>query len=231
VFWLCRAQVQTTVFTADGQRWSLVELLTAQAANRLDLSICLGMTERLPARLIAFRLDPQAAARRRRQVEHTARRKGRPASPERLALCAWDVSVTNLPADQLTPEESRVLLRARWQIELLFKLWKSGSQVDQSRSLKPYRILAELYAKLIGVVIQHWCIVLGCWEELERSMTKAARIVRENAVSLARGMRSRRHLATALRQVLTDMPGHCRVNTRKAKPNHCQLIQNPALAT
>ena len=40
---------------------------------------------------------------------------------------------------------------ARWQIELLFKLWKQDALVDEWRSTKPWRILAEVYAKRIAV--------------------------------------------------------------------------------
>jgi hypothetical protein len=225
VFWLCRAQVQTLVFTPDGQRWTLVELLAAHQGTVIDREVSLGARERLPARLIAFRLDPHAAARRRRKVRSIARRKAKPASPERLALCSWDVLITNVPPEMLSAEEARILGRARWQIELLFKLWKSEGQLERSRSEQPYRILCELYAKLIGLVIQHWAIVLGCWSCLERSMTKAGRVVRDYALLLALSL----HRSSLLREVLHDLVGElqvsCRVNTRKTHPNHCQLIQ------
>jgi hypothetical protein len=224
-FWLCRAQVQTAVSTADGRPWSLVALLTSQTGDVVDLPVELGMAERLPARLIAFRLGPQAAARRRRQVEHRARRKCRPASPDRLALCSWDALVTNVPPEMLSPAEARVLARARWQIELLYKLWKSEGRLDKSRSGKEYRILCELYAKLIGLVLQHWCTVLGCWQDLERSMTKAGRVVRDAALSLARAVDRPARLREELRALIADLQRNCRVNKRKAKPNHCQIIQ------
>jgi len=48
-----------------------------------------------------------------------------------------------------------VLLKIRWQIELLFKLWKSHGRVDEWRTKKPARIVCEIYAKLIGLVVQH----------------------------------------------------------------------------
>jgi len=225
VFWLCRAQVQTTISTADGKQWSLVELLRAQTGDVVDLPVELGMAERLPARLIAFRLDPRAAERRRRKVEYTARRKARPASPDRLAVCSWDAFVTNVPPEKLSPEEARVLARARWQIELLYKLWKSEGRLEESRSDKPYRILCEVYAQLIGLVIQHWCTVLGSWPLLERSMTKAGRVVRDNALSLARAVDRPARLREALRDLIADLQANCRVNKRKAKPNHRQLIR------
>jgi hypothetical protein len=224
-FWLCRAQVQTIVFTADGQRWSVVDLLQAHRSAMVDLPVTLGVTERLPARLIAFRLDSQAAGRRRRKVRSIARRKARPASPERLALCSWDVLVTNVSKDLLSAEEARILGRARWQIELLFKLWKSEGQLEQSRSRQPWRILCELYAKLIGLVIQHWCLVVGCWSCLERSLTKAGRVVREYALALARDLRHPRRVRETLRELVQALQHGCRVNTRRTHPNHCRLIR------
>ena len=63
--------------------------------------------------------------------------------------------ITNVPADILTLAEAMVLLKIRWQIELLFKLWKSHGRVDEWRTKKPARIVCEIYAKLIGLVVQH----------------------------------------------------------------------------
>lgn len=50
------------------------------------------------------------------------------------------------------------MMRVRWQIELLFKLWKNEGHIDSWRSEKPWRIPCELYAKLIAMVIQHWIL-------------------------------------------------------------------------
>jgi len=230
VFWLCRAQVQTTVFTADERRWTLVELLKAQRGDMVDLPVTLGASERLPARLIAFRLDPPAAARRRRKVRYIAHRKAHPASPERLALCSWDVLVTNVPAETLTAQEARVLGRACWQIELLFKLWKSEGQLDASRSHKPYRILCELYAKLIAMVVQHWLLLTACWRYPDRSLVKATAAVRACAQALALALRR----PARLQQVLTDLAdplrAGCRINRRRARPNTYQLLSDPVLS-
>ena len=63
--------------------------------------------------------------------------------------------MTNAGADLLSLPEALVLARARWQIELLFKLWKQYGQIDASRSAKPWRVLCEVWAKLLAVLIQH----------------------------------------------------------------------------
>lgn len=224
-YWLCRAQVQTHLTTVDGRRWTLLAFMRCQRGEVIDVSVTLGANDQLPARLIAFRLDGEAAARRRRALHRQAKKKGQTVSQDRLALAGWDISVTNIPEALLTAEESRVLLRARWQIELLFKRWKSGGRIDASHSQCAARILCELYAKLIGQVITQWCSVLGAWYLLERSLVKVARVVQDHATAPALALGSRRQLCRVLRLLRESCQVGCRVNTRKTTPNHCDLIQ------
>ena len=47
------------------------------------------------------------------------------------------VLITDLPAETFTPEEICVLYRVRWQVELLYKAWKSGGGVGRSRGRRP----------------------------------------------------------------------------------------------
>ena len=78
-----------------------------------------------------------------------------------MRLADWTILITDVPAKRLRFEEALVLLRERWQMELLYKLWKSDGQIDEWRTSNPWRVLCELYAKLIGVLLQHWLIVLS----------------------------------------------------------------------
>ena len=68
-----------------------------------------------------------------------------------------------------------MLLRERWQMEILYKLWKQYARIDQWRTTNPWRVLCELYAKLIGLLLQHWLIILFAWHEEQRSLVKLVR--------------------------------------------------------
>jgi IS4 transposase len=109
------------------------------------------------------RVPQEVADQRRRRLRATARDRGRTSSAARLAWCDWAILVTNVPPDMLSGREALLLARARWQIELLFKLWKSHGHIDGSRSGKPWRVLCEVYAKLLAMVVQHWLLLTGCW--------------------------------------------------------------------
>ncbi len=82
-------------------------------------------------------------------------------SAERLELAGWNCLITNAPPEMLSVQEAPVLMRARWQIERLFDLCKQHGHLDKSRSEKPWRVLCEVYAKLLGLLIQHWVILGG----------------------------------------------------------------------
>jgi hypothetical protein len=224
VCWLSRLQVQTAIYDATGQQRDLLALLEATPAETVDLAIQLGELHRLPARLLAVRVPQAVADERRRRLRAVARKKGRMVSARRLALAAWTMLVTNVPADRLTVREALVLGRARWQIELLFKLWKSHGRVDESRSLKPWRILCEVYAKLLAMVVQHWLFLVSCWAYPHRSLTKAAQTVQKHALHLASAFGRLTALVRAITTVKHCLAAGCRMNRRKKHPNTYQLL-------
>ena len=49
--------------------------------------------------------------------------------------------------------EALVLLRERWHMELLYKLCKHDGQLDQWRTGNPWRVLCEVYAKLMSALV------------------------------------------------------------------------------
>src|SRR6185437_1695170 len=107
-------------------------------------------------RLLAARVPAEVARQRQERLRQDATAQGRNLSPEVEALAHWTVFVTNVPTGLLSLDEALEIGRARWQIELLFKLWKRDGQIDESTSGKPNRVLCELYAKLVAMIVQHW---------------------------------------------------------------------------
>jgi hypothetical protein len=198
---LCRFPAQPLVCSGDAPGMPVGDLLARRPEMRVDMAVTLGATARVPCRLLAIRVDPSIAEQRRRQWRKQAKREGHTVRAARLALADWNAWLTTVPAARLTLDEAAVLLGVRWQIELVFKQWKSGGQVDHSRSAQPYRVLTEVYAKLLALLVQHWCILLRGWDDPRRSLVKAAAMVRQHAFALALRCRT----VTSLRQGLQTL--------------------------
>jgi len=175
-------------------------------------------------RLLAFRLPQEAANRRRQGLREYARKKQVMPKPETWAMADWTLLLTNVPEDRLSPHEALILLRARWQVELLFKLWKSHMRVDEWRSQHPWRILCEIYAKLIGVVIMHWIFLIDWSRFPDRSLFKAARVVQKLALEIGIALTDRETLQALLRRFQECLRNGCRLTRRRGNPATFQLL-------
>ncbi len=117
----------------------------------------------------------------------------------------------------------------RWQMELLYKLWKSEGLIDEWRTENPWRVLCELYAKLLGVLIQHWLIVLFAWHDPQRSLVKLARVVQDTSWVLLDALAGHRSMRSALQLIGRRMRSGCQMNKRKTRPNSAQLLARQAV--
>ncbi len=230
-YWISRLQHGTKVFDAAGKSLDLPAFLREHGGNGLlDIAILLGEKDRIACRLIAVRVPEEVAARRRQRVRENARDHGREPSQEYLELQGWTIFVMNCGEELLTWKEVVVLYRARWQIELLFKLWKSHNHVAELEAgASPQRQLAVLYAKLIGVVVQHWILLSAAWHDVRRSLRKAAAIVRDWIVLLLAVLDDDERLRDLLGQLAAAVAKTARITRRRKRPSLFQLLENPEL--
>ncbi len=225
---LSRLHAGTVVMQADdGSRLDVEAWLAAQREAHAELAVTLGATHRIPARLLAIRVPPAVAEQRRRRIRETAQRKGETPSRVNLARADWTLLVTSVPAEDLSLAEAETLLRARWQIELLFKLWKSDGQIDTWHTANPHRILCELYAKLIAMIVQHWLVLSGGWQRVDRSLVRAAKTIRAHARCIAITLHRPRRLRDVLRVIAACLATGPGVTKRHKHPSHAQLLLHP----
>jgi len=231
-FWISRLQLGTTVYDTDGRELSLLDFLQGRldAGQRMiDMPILLGATHRLRCRLIAVRIPQEVAARRRQQAHEKAAKHGRAASREYLRWQDWTIFVTNCEPERLTWKAVVILYRVRWQIELMFKLWKSHNGLATYRpEASAQERLALIYAKLIGVIVQHWILVTATWSSSHRSLMKAAATVREWITNLAEHLDDQERLVETLSRLAATLAHDC-VERRRKQPSLFQLLEDPEL--
>jgi hypothetical protein len=224
VYWLTRMKGGTELYDTQDRRWKLTAFLAAQNAARIEQEIFLGAHHREPARLLAVRVPEAVAKQRRQRMQRTARKRSKKVTAQAWELAAWTIYVTNVPSTLLSLEEALVVARCRWQIELLFKLWKKEGRVDKSRSGQPWRVLCEVYAKLLGMVVQHWILLVNCWSYANRSLVKAARTVRGHALHLAAVLQEGHLVGKVLEIIGRCLAAGCRINKRRKEPATYQRL-------
>ncbi len=172
------------------------------------------------------------------------------ASLENLASMAAvrDVLVSDTAVDKrFTPEcarflhrvveeMSQVVVQAAHDVPVaLLRRFRAVILQDSSTITLPdalaeiWRVLCELYAKLIGWLIQHWLIVLFAWQDPQRSLVKLAQVVRDTGWSIMEALAGGRSLPSAFRLIQRRMRSGCQMNERKKHPNSAQLLEREAV--
>jgi hypothetical protein len=229
-YWLSRLQHGTTVYDAAGEPVELLKFLAKHASDGIvDVSVQIGGV-RMACRLLAVRVSPEIASQRRRRARKNARDHGRESSQEYLKLLGWTIYVTNCGPTVLNWKEVVVLYRARWQIERLFKLWKSfNGLADHNLKAIADQQLAEVYAKLIGVIIQHRILLMTVWLDGRRSLWRAAESLRRWMGQLIAVIGNAAELRRKLHQYHEFVTTHARTHRRRKHPSCYQLLDNPEL--
>jgi hypothetical protein len=219
VYVLTRIPAWTAVFDHTGRRLDLVKALRQVKGDYLHRTVRILHGSKVAVRLLAVRLPEAEARQRRERVRREAKERGRPVSQKKLDLCDWNILVTNAPVDLLGLEEACVVRRVRWQIELVFKVFKSEGRIDQTRSQCPSRVQCELYAKLLGMVVQQWALLSAGYQMLRHSARRASRRVRRRALQLLEGIKGLETLGREIARLAKVLHRHCRIVRRKAVPS------------
>lgn len=109
--------------------------------------------KKIKVRLVVEVLPRHLIEDRRRKANRRAIQSGRKLSKEKLCRLALNIFITNIPQGKLEKASIRQVYRLRWQIELIFKAWKSYGKLNSHKPMKAERYICCLYAKLILHVI------------------------------------------------------------------------------
>lgn len=217
VFFLMRYKAGIVLWH-EQQRLDLLTVLPQVAGERMELLVAVGATKLVSGvRLLAERVPDQVATQRQERIRAYADDHGKPINPLVWELAHWTIVLTNVPVSLLTFEQALALLRARWQIELLFKLWKESGLLDDWKASDPWRILCEVYAKLLAMVVQHWFVLLSCWDDPHRSLSSVAEVLREQVPTLVHGLLGHMPLGRALRLMTHSVRGGCSLPLRSTR--------------
>jgi hypothetical protein len=227
VLWLTRLKFKTLLWDEQGTALDLLGFLERQTQKQLDIPVLVGGHQQVACRLLASQVPQEVADQRRRRIKEQYCKKGRQPSEKLLQLAAWTLVLTNVPQEKLSIQEALVLLKVRWQIELLFKLWKSYLYLDQWNTQNPWRILTEIYAKLLAAILFHWTILADFWKYPDRSLIKAFKAFQRYITPILFALKNQENLKNILFSLNRCYTKSCRVNKHPDRACTFQALLDP----
>lgn len=128
----------------------------------IDLQVFVT-AEKLPCRLVAYRAPQELAEKRRRDANKQAKKKGRSQKQANINRLDFSFFITNVPKEIWKAEVVGTVYTVRWQVELIFKNWKSSLKIHYLKGTNPDRIRCLLYGKLISIVVINIIHKFAAW--------------------------------------------------------------------
>ena len=151
----------------------IIEKLKGQKNKYIDLDVFVGEKAKTPVRLIANLLTDEQAQKRLKKKESN-RKLGKDA----LEAIGLNLFVTNVEREKCNALTIYELYRLRWQVELVFKTWKSNLNLHKIHTMNAIRLECILWLKLIWALL-NWSILMFMqnFSNVELSFCKITRAI------------------------------------------------------
>lgn len=157
-FYLGRLNTNMNVFIYKNEKKkricfkSIYRYMNKHGLERMEMNVWL--TSKLAqTRLIIEMLPEEIVENRLRNKYKEAKKKGKNVSKETITRASLNLFITNTNQEQCPIENVRKVYQIRWQIELIFKAFKSKLAIDKvNRKMKTERFECFLLARLIWIV-------------------------------------------------------------------------------
>ncbi|MDA2118451.1 IS4 family transposase [Bacillus cereus group sp. MYBK59-1] len=113
----------------------------------------IGKEQKLFTRVVIYRLTEKQLQERRTKQSYTESKKGITYSEKSKRLTGINIYVTNTPWEIVPMEQIHDFYSLRWQIEIIFKTWKSLFQIHHWQNIKQERLECHVYGKLIAIFL------------------------------------------------------------------------------
>jgi hypothetical protein len=239
-FYLCRPNPIVKIYEKKGDEYHEVDFirvlkyLKERNMTHIEKEVYLGVEKKLCTRLIIHRLPDTEVGIRLRKARESNKKKGRgELTKEYKARAHLNLFITNASEEALPAENTWSLYRIRWQIELVFKVWKSVCHIAKVKKVKKERLECYILSKLILIVLG-WHILWGTTIDLFRTEGKVLSLFKASKTLFARKISSLRNIFISgkgnLGSFLADFYDISRVyhllEKKKSKPSSFELLLN-----
>ncbi|MBP1155119.1 hypothetical protein JOE45_001398 [Paenibacillus sp. PvR098] len=125
-----------------------------QSGEMVELpEVYLGLYKKFRTRLLICKLTEEQTQKRLLMRAKQEKKKNMTYKERTKRLSAINIYMTNAPDIYLKKEHVHDLYSLRWQIEILFKTWKSIFHIDQCKPIKTERFECHVYGQLIAILL------------------------------------------------------------------------------
>lgn len=138
---------------------NLYQEMVEMGITSKEIMVYIGDDKNLPVRLMVQIMPDEVYAKRITKLNKYNKANGHQTSLDIKDRYRFNLFVTNIEPDILDLQQICLLYKIRWQVELTFKIWKSGFQLASLQKMKYHRYMTILYAKLLLIVINQQIIL------------------------------------------------------------------------
>lgn len=165
-YFITRLQATTKVYLSENcvkeiDFSEIYEQMEKVDVKSLDLDVYVGSKKRLPIRLIISLLPNDVYEKRIRTRNKQNKTTGYTTSRVYKDRAHFNLFLSNVPRTEIDFDGICKLYRVRWQVELIFKTWKSLIRISDLRKMRCTRLQTTLYMNLLWIII-HWEIIQPC---------------------------------------------------------------------
>jgi hypothetical protein len=182
-FFINKLNVKAIIYILKGKKYVPLKLSGLQnMVGVFDQEVYIG-AEKMPVRVIIEPVSAELKAARIAASEKESKKKGYATSDYFKLRAGFNFIVSNLPSEKYSYGLLQKLYHLRWQIELVFKSWKSSLKVHQIKKTNTQRVMCMLYGKLIWAVLS-WKIYMAIGKIGQISILKVHSMIAETKESL-----------------------------------------------
>lgn len=198
--------------------------------NKVEYQAYVG-EDKQPIRLLLEKVPDNVYQQRLKQAEAQAKKKGRKVSQERKIRLWLTIFITNISKEELTHEAIQQIYRLRWQIELVFKTWKSYAKLAEIKPMKQIRFECMLYSRLIWLTIQckllmNVLLFFMKQTQVQLSMMKLSKLLTRRVKEIwNHSAMGYRHINIYLEKLIVVIQVYCKFEKKKGTESSWEIME------
>lgn len=194
----------------------------------MEIDILIGVgKELIPSRLIVSRVDEKTYKKRINKAQKESKRRGYQVSDAYKTSAMLNLFITNIPRQCLSAEQVRATYSLRWQIELIFKVWKSQVHINKVKTVKIQRFQCELIARLIWILL-HWQAMRLIQQQMKgrSSIWKFYKVACRLSFQLRQVLIGQKPVIEWFKQLIHLADKKYYTEVKKGKPDNLQVLNS-----